>query len=662
VNTDHDERTGRDARTGFGRVAAFPGGRFQSRDAVGVTLLYIGLTVAFTWPIGRGLTRDIPADFGDSLFIVWAMTWDLTHAGRGLWNANIFYPHPLALAYSEHMFGLALQALPVFVVTRNPILCYNVVFLSTFVLSGLGMFLLMRELTGSRGAALVAGVAFAFAPYRIASLPHLQVLASAWMPLTIFGFRRYFASGRRWPLAGAGAAWIMQNLSCGYYLVYFSIVVFLYLLWEITTRSRWTDRRTLVELSAACMMVGAATLPFLMPYLALRREGVRVRDTGEIRRFAADVYGYATADPKLWLWGGVLRAWPKPEGALFPGFTVVVLAGVGVLSAWRAARQGREEKRLATVLALLLVAASAIALMLLVGWRLRAPGLSVTRFGRAMLNVGGLSAALLMVSRRARSTTRRFLTSPAGIWVLIAVFAVLMSFGIDIEARGRVVATTSIYAWFYRFVPGFDGLRVPARFAMIVACALAALAAFGVKGLASVRSGRRVAAAAAVACAILLESLALPLPVNVNDVDYKTAGLAPLPGSLFPEPPVYRFVAALPPSTAIVELPLGETAFDVRYMFYSTRHWKPLVNGYSGSVPQDYAFLSVALEDALQAPDRAWRLLLDSRATHGIVHEAYYAGDRGARMSALLRARGAHEVAAFGADHVFELPIPTGGR
>jgi hypothetical protein len=311
--------------------------------------------------------------------------------------------------------------------------------------------------------------------------------------------------------------------------------------------------------------------------------------------------------------------------------------------------------------ALALTAACAIALMLLAGWRLRVAGLSVTRFGRAMVYVGALSSALLIVSRRARNTARRFLASPAGIWVLIAAFAVLMSFGLSIEARGRVVAATNIYAWFYWFVPAFDGLRVPARFAMIVACALAVLVGFGVNALAASGSRRRIAAAAA-AGAMFIESLAVPLPMNVNDVDYKTAGLAPLPASLFPEPPVYRFVAALPPPAVIVELPLGETAFEVRYMFYSTRHWKPLVNGYSGSVPQDYALLSVALEDALQAPDRAWRLLHDTQATHGIVHEAYYAGDRGARMSALLRAHGAREVAAFGADHVFELPGRTSSR
>jgi len=127
-----------------------------------VLALYAALTLAMTWPLARGLARDLPGDFGDPLFTSWVLAWDATHLGRGLWNANIFYPHPLALAYSEHFLPQALQVLPIYAVTKNPILCYNLLFLSTFVLSGLGMFLLGRELTGSAAAGWVAGLAYAF--------------------------------------------------------------------------------------------------------------------------------------------------------------------------------------------------------------------------------------------------------------------------------------------------------------------------------------------------------------------------------------------------------------------------------------------------------------------------------------------------------------------
>jgi len=50
----------------------------------------------------------------------------------------------------------------------------------------------------------------------------------------------------------------------------------------------------------------------------------------ETRRFSADVYAYFTADPNLRVWGSIAQAWPRSEGVLFPGLTIVILAAIGV--------------------------------------------------------------------------------------------------------------------------------------------------------------------------------------------------------------------------------------------------------------------------------------------------------------------------------------------
>jgi hypothetical protein len=669
-------------------VSAAPG-----RDAFVATAFYLALTLALTWPLAAGLRHDIPGDFGDPLFTAWALAWDATHLGRGWWNANIFAPHPLSLAYSEHFLAQALQILPVYAATRNPILCYNLLFLSTFVLSGLGMFLLGRELTGSRAAGAVAGLAYAFAPYRIASIPHLQVLSSAWMPFVLFGLRRHFATGRARPLAGAAAAWIAQNLSCGYYLLFFSPIVIGYIFWELTTRGRWTDRRALLCAVAACGIVFVGTAPFLLPYLELRRLGVSPRSLIETRRFSADVYAYFTADPNLRLWGPIAQAWPKAEGLLFPGLTIVVLAVLGAARSatlkdspykeagsaatsnvgrpfptsarWESGelrglaeapsarrRQGRQFVRIAaTVVALLIIT-------LLLGYSIRLPGLKITELSRVLIIAAGAGAMLLAVSRDARTSVARWLSSPVGFFSLMTLFAVVMSFGPDIHAKGRVVEATSLYAAFYNSVPGFDGLRVPARYGMIVTLGLAALAGTGV---ARIDRGRQRRASVIAGALIVLEALAIPIPINQSSTDYTQSGLAPLPASVTtaPAPEVYRFVAQLAPSAVVIELPLGEPAFDIRYMFYSTTHWRRLVNGYSGGAPPQYAVLTEAFKDIATRPDRAWQALVDSTATHAIVHESFYANDRGRRLSDWLRARGAREAATFGPDRVFELRQPS---
>jgi hypothetical protein len=638
-------------------------------DAARAALGYAALAVAVTWPLALGLARDLPGDFGDPLLNCWILAWDAEHLLRalgghlgaltGYWNANIFYPHPLALAYSDHLTMQAVQILPVYAITHNAVLCYNLLFLSTFVLSGLGMFLFARELTGSRPAAFLAGLAYAFAPYRVGSTPHLQVLSSAWMPFALFGFRRFFDTRRTRPLAGAAAAWLAQNLSCSYYLVFFSPVLGLYLAWELTTRRLWSDARTLARVAVAAVAVVLATLPFVLPYVQLRRLGFAARSLGETTRFSANVYAYLTADPNARLWGNVMRAWPHLENALFPGLTILTLAAIGIVAAWRQATPPGDARRGEMVLGRMLAGAAGVLVAMVLGWTMRLPFLKITSPDRVAWLVAGLSAAWLAVSRRARETTRAWIASPPGILALLTLFAVVMSFGPHIYSREKLIEPTSLYAFFYRFVPGFDGLRVPARFGMIVALGLAALTGYGGMVIARLKNGRRLEVLAALL--IVAEFPAVPLPLNGNDTTYKQSGLAPLPASVpagVDAPPVYRFIATLPASASLVEMPFGEPAFEVRYMYYSTMHWRPLANGYSGGAPDEYGLLSESFKDAIRRPGPAWRALIASGVTHVVVHEAGYADRRGGEISNWLRTSGAKEIAAFGDDHVFALPRP----
>ncbi len=606
--------------------------------------LYVVATVIFTWPITRGLARDIPGDYGDPLLNIWILAWDAAHFGRGWWDANIFAPHPLALGYSEHLAAQAVQAAPIYWLTGNAILCYNLLFLSTYVLSGVGAFLLARELTGDDAAATVAGLAFAFAPYRATSVPHIQVLSAAWMPFTLYAFRRYFSTGRTRALAGAAAAWLLQNLSCGYYLLFFSPVVLVYLMWEITTRQMWNDRRALTALAATCLAVALFTAPFVAPYLELRRLGFNPRSIGETRRFAADVYGYLTADPSLYIWGRLARAWPKAEGALFPGLTIALLSLYGAARP----RTGRESRPVVEQFVLLLLVL--VIVWLLLGYSIRLPVLRITRLSRTLAAAGLIAAALLAWSRELRRSAADWIRSPAGWFALAALFAIAMSFGPDIRARDRVVLDTNIYSYFYQYVPGYDGLRVPARFAMIVTLCLAMLAAIGLAKI------RRRSAAVVAGVLIAIESFAAPIPINQHSSGYERPGLAPLADLERRAPDVYWYIASLPADAVVAELPLGEPAFDVRYMFYSTVHWRRLVNGYTGGLPDEYDALDRTLQDLFIRPDRAWSALRAAGPTHVIVHESFYLDGRGPLVSDWLRAHGARRTAVFGADRVFQMP------
>jgi hypothetical protein len=213
------------------------------------------------------------------------------------------------------------------------------------------------------------------------------------------------------------------------------------------------------------------------------------------------------------------------------------------------------------------------------------------------------------------------------------------------------VASAPLYALFYAYVPGFDGLRVPARFATILTLALAVLASLAL-------TAKNRSAVVLAGALIVVEAIAVPIPINQNSTEYRQRNLAPLPpldATRSAAPPVYDAVARLPATTVLLELPLGEPAFDVRYMFFSTRHWRRLVNGYSGGAPESYETLTNALVDSATQPDRAWREIAASTATHVVVHENAYASGEGRRLSDWLRSRGAHEIASFDGDRLFAL-------
>jgi hypothetical protein len=650
-------------------------------SAAAATVAYTLLTVTLTWPLARGITKDVPADFGDPLLNAWVLAWDAEHmlravggnpgALREYWNANIFHPHPLALAYSEHLTPQAAMILPVWALTKNPILCYNLVFLSTFLLSALGMFLFARSLTASPGAAFVAGLAFGFAPYRFGTMSHVQVLSAMWMPFTLLGVHRFFETRRLAPLAGAAGAWLAQSLSCGYYLLFFSPVLALYVGWEILRRRVWTDAGMWIQLVVAGALTTLATVPFLLPYVWLRQLGFTPRSLAETTRFSADVYGYATADIGLRLWGDLVRAWPKPEGSLFPGLTIGFLATLALLHGWRSARRASaflprntksvQGRRVAGFLELILILVGAMLTGLLLGWTFQftvfGVDLKVTSIGRVLTLGMLLFVVQLVISDRARATALGWFGSPVGCFAAVSVFAFVMSLGPRITSHSRTISDWNVYSAFYDFVPGFDGLRVPARFAMIVALGLATLAGFGAALFERRRQG--VTWLALSALFIVAESWAVPIPVNVNSTDYKQAGLALLPATLTRESgddsTVYHFLAGLPPSSAVIELPFGEVAFEARYMFYSTVHWRRLVNGYSGGAPAQYGLWADRLEDVLDRPHPAWQAVVESGATHIVVHEGGYAQGLGRQISEWVRAHGGRELAVFGSDRVFSV-------
>jgi uncharacterized protein DUF6044 len=233
--------------------------------------------------------------------------------------------------------------------------------------------------------------------------------------------------------------------------------------------------------------------------------------------------------------------------------------------------------------------------------------------------------------------------SPAGQWLPYAA-AVAVSVDLSLGLNGRC------YAWLYEHALPYRALRVPARFAVVANMFLAVLAGMGcaqiMRRLSSER--QRTLLLVALAGGVAVESL--NRPIELRDMPTRT-------------PAVYAWVRASADGP-ILEYPAGNLEGrigpqDATYMYYSTNHWRPLLNGYSGFAPPSYLELLDRLRDFPASPSIAY--VRQRGARYLLVHERYYLnggfdGDIAAlRGRADLRERAMFVDPVLGRTYVYEL-------
>src|SRR5262249_58471005 len=129
--------------------------------------------------------QELPAG-NDCLLHVWTLAWDhhaLATDPADVLNANIFYPHPRTLLYSDHLLGLAVLLAPLRLFTANPVLIHNLVTVAAPALAALALYALALALTGEPAAALVGALLYGFAPLRFTTdCCHVHMLPASSLP------------------------------------------------------------------------------------------------------------------------------------------------------------------------------------------------------------------------------------------------------------------------------------------------------------------------------------------------------------------------------------------------------------------------------------------------------------------------------------------------
>ncbi len=231
-------------RPWLARASWTPSASIPGRELALVVLGGVLLAVLTSWPLILHLPSRIAPDLGDPVRTAWEVAWvghAMLHDPLHLFDANAFYPHPLSLAFSDSLLGYGPAGF-FGSGTVAALVRYNLLFLFAWSLCFVGAYLLARELGLGRLGAAAAGIAFAYAPYRVTEAGHLHVISSGGIPLALFlllrGYRRGSAG-----LVLAGwlvSAWqVSLGFTLGLQYCYLLLVLALIVAWELwRARSR----------------------------------------------------------------------------------------------------------------------------------------------------------------------------------------------------------------------------------------------------------------------------------------------------------------------------------------------------------------------------------------------------------------------------------------
>ena len=616
-----------------------------------ILLLFLALAVVLTWPLALNLQTAVP-DQGDPLLTTWIINWvgyALTHSPMSLYEAPIYYPARLVLAYSENLIGIALVALPFQLLGFAPLTVYNIVKLIGFAHAAYGGFVLARVVLGIRtrrngatdGAhgisptmigALVAGIFFGFLSFKFDHLSHVQIIWSGWVPLLLAAVIAFWDKPTNARAVVLAAAFFINGLTNIHFLLFGSVALVVTVV--VLTMARPTpDRAYWTRLLVALAVGGLLLLPVLIPYRM-------VADLYGMKRIPAEVLDgsgrwddWLRVTGRSWLYSKVGDpALQRAERLLFPGLLVIFLTGAAALM---------ERRGAATVSAVTGVSQNSawlrrldvlIVLALVASWlgtvakRLRATVQGDVLFSLETSALAVTIAIVLIVSRvlvrfpdalggaegrslRTALQSSRF-PAPAwaaAVWIAIGVFG---SFGLN--------------AFFHRFlfdyVTIFQSIRAPGRWAIIAYAGLAVWAAIGTAVLVERRMGRRrnIVAAAILGIAVL---------EVIPTIQWEHMIVEPRP--------VYRWMnyERVGP---VVELPIidGNNA-HFQYVLNATIHHVPIMNGTSGFEPPLHQELRTKYEK--RELDGAFLDLLEKNGAAIVVVHGDRIADHGAVLTAWLR-------------------------
>lgn len=278
-------------------------------------------------------------DWRDYALMVWIMFQNISNIlslnFSNYFETNAFYPNKYSLLFSDLLLPQSILSLPFYLITRNLILSFNLVFILTFILNYLSTFIFWKQIFKKNILAFLGSLLIIFSPFFHLENSHFQMM-SYWP----FFFSLYFlfktSQKRRYLNSLLSGLFLAIQFTASVYLsVYLLVVIVLYYLFNL---SRKTLKPSSINLLITFLTFFILSGVFINGYFEMKREYNVKRDLGEYITYSAHLSDYIFTSPinSIIHKSPLLEKWNSFDKnkwgghSSFPGILILVTALIGI--------------------------------------------------------------------------------------------------------------------------------------------------------------------------------------------------------------------------------------------------------------------------------------------------------------------------------------------
>ncbi|NWJ48530.1 MAG: hypothetical protein HXX08_21950 [Chloroflexi bacterium] len=310
------------------------------------------LTCLFTFPLilnfGSQLPGKLIEDRDQNLWNLWWVRDSLLHFRNPFHTDFIYFPEDTSLYFHTLHPINGVLSLPVQLIFGMTA-AYNFVVFYSFILAGLGAYLLLNYLCRNKPAAFAASLIFAYSPYHLGTLKGvMQLISLQWLPFYVL-FLLLTARERENRLRNgllAAIFLLLTALTDWYYTLFLLGFTALYGCWLVIAGLLNKQGRKaflpILNIGLSLGIFAALVSPILIPMLReLSGSSYYLPDPNDTRKFSADLTQFFLPSTTSSFFGWLsqnfsaqyVTGWLAAQ--VYPGYVAVILAIVGLY------RQGR---------------------------------------------------------------------------------------------------------------------------------------------------------------------------------------------------------------------------------------------------------------------------------------------------------------------------------